>query len=126
MKLTIRLCLAFLCASTASLVHAAPPVVDNLAASSVSGTVATVGANVTSTGGVATNATIYYGPADGGTTSGAWASSVAIPALSGSATRSLSGLIPATGYFFRAFAQNADGSDWADATATFTDRKSVV
>ncbi len=98
---------------------AAPPVVENIAASGVGGSFATVGANVTGTGGEAPNVTIYYGPADGGTVSGAWASSISIPALGGSATRPLTGLAHSTQYYFRAYAQNSGGNDWADATATF-------
>ena len=99
---------------------AAPPVVDNIAASGVGGTFATVGANVTTTGGETPNVTIYYGPVNGGTVSGAWASSISIPALGGSATRQLTGLAPATTYHFRAYAQNSGGNDWADASASFT------
>jgi hypothetical protein len=97
-----------------------PPVADNVAASGIGGSGATVGANVTATGGQAPNVTIYYGPADGGTSAGAWAASVSIPSLTGTATRNLSGLAPATTYYFRAYAQNSGGSDWADSSATFT------
>lgn len=99
---------------------AVPPVVENVAASAVNGSSALIGANVTTSGGTAPDVTLYYGSTDGGTTPGAWASSLSIPALTGSATRTLTGLTPATTYYFRAYAQNSGGSDWADATATFT------
>ncbi len=97
-----------------------PPVVTNVPASGINGSSATIGANVSSTGGEAPNVTIYYGAVDGGTNAAAWASSVSIPALTGLATRSISGLTAGTTYYFRAYAQNGGGSDWADASASFT------
>ncbi|MBP7949866.1 MAG: lamin tail domain-containing protein [Verrucomicrobiales bacterium] len=106
------------CASFTTLAN--PAVVANVAASSVGGSTATVGANVTSTGGAPPDVTIYYGASDGGTTIAAWASSVSIPALNGSATRLLTGLAPATQYFFRAYAVNSGGASWAPVSDTFT------
>jgi hypothetical protein len=105
-------CLSFTTAAGA-------PAVDNIAASGITGSSAVVGANVTSTGGQAPDVTIYYGTVNGGTVAGSWAASVSIPSLTGSATRSLSGLSPGTTYFFRAFAQNSGGSAWAPASASF-------
>ena len=97
-----------------------PPQVANLPATEVTASTASVGANVLVSGGQAPDVTIHYGPADGGTNAAAWASSVTIPALVGEARRQLTGLLPQTVYHYRAFAQNAGGSAWADATSTFT------
>lgn len=99
---------------------AALSAVVNVSATSVGGTFATVGANVTNTGGTAPDVTIFYGAADGGTNAAAWASNVSIPALSGSATRVLTGLSSATQYYFRARAVNSGGEVWANSTETFT------
>ena len=96
------------------------PVVANIAATNVVASGATVGGQVTSTGGLIPNLTIYYGTSDGGTTAGSWASSVNLGAVATSATTTLTGLSPGVQYFFRAFASQAAGNSWAAATATFT------
>ena len=97
-----------------------PPVVVNSAASGIGASTATLAANVTSTGFQNPNVKIYYGTADGGTTPGNWASFVDIGAQGGAASAAVSGLTQNTTYFFRAFAQNSGGTDWADSSATFT------
>ena len=96
------------------------PVVANIAASNVVASGATVGAQVTSTGGLIPNVTLYYGTSDGGTTAGSWTSSVNLGAVATSASTTLTGLSPGVQYFFRAFATQAAGNSWAAATATFT------
>ena len=96
------------------------PVVANIAATNVVASGATVGAQITTTGGLTPNVTLYYGTTDGGTTAGLWASSVNLGAVTTSATTTLSGLAVNTPYFFRAFATHAAGSSWAATTATFT------
>ena len=99
---------------------ASPPVVENVAAVEIGATSAKLGANVVTTGGVAPEVVIFYGPADGGTNEAGWASQLVIPGLAGTAQRTVTGLQAGTQYFFRARARNEGGSDWADATATFT------
>lgn len=96
------------------------PVVANIAATSVVASGATVGAQVTTTGGLTPNVTIYYGTVDQGTNAGSWASSVNLGAVPTSATTTLSGLPMGTQYFYRAFATQAAGNSWAATSATFT------
>lgn len=96
-----------------------PPSVANIAASDIGPVTATVGANVTATGGEIPAVTIYYGPADGGTTVANWASSVSLGQISGSATTTLGALSSGTTYYFRAMAQNSGGQAWAAASSSF-------
>jgi hypothetical protein len=95
-----------------------PPVVVNIAASNVEATNATVGAQVTSTGGDTPVVMIHYGTVDGGT--GGWQQSVSLGNVADSATITLGGLSQNSTYFFRAFASNGGGSAWAPASGTFT------
>ncbi len=94
------------------------PAVANIAATNILATSATVGANVTNTGGQNPVVTIFYGPTDGGTTPASWASSVSLGAQAASATTSLS-LAQGTTYFFRARAVNSAATAWATSSATF-------
>ncbi len=95
-----------------------PPAVVNIAATEIAATGATVGAQVTDTGGDTPMVTIFYGTVDGGTA--AWQQSVSLGSQSGSATSMLTGLSQSTTYFYRAFASNDGGSVWAPASAMFT------
>ena len=99
-----------------------PPVVENVAAGSITGSTAQTGANLTSSGFAATSVKLYYGPTDGGTNAASWANVLDLGTQTAPAVypATLSGLTPNTAYHFRAFAQNSAGSDWADATATFS------
>ena len=96
-----------------------PPAVVNIAASDILPTAATVGAQVTASGGEVPSVTIYYGNSDGGTVAGDWASSVALGQIADTATTPLSGLAPGATWYYRAFASNSGGSAWASATASF-------
>ena len=97
-----------------------PPVVANIAANNISATGASVGADVSATGGEPPAVTIYYGTTDGGTAAGNWASSVSLGSGTGSLSTDLTGLTADTPYFFRAFAQNAGGGTWAASSSSFT------
>ena len=99
-----------------------PPVVENVAASGITGSAAQTGANLMTTGFAPCALKLYYGPANGGTTAASWANVVDIGTQSAAAVYpyTLTGLTPNTPYFFRAYAQNSAGFDWADATATFS------
>jgi len=102
------------------------PAVTTTAATNISANTATLGANVTSTGGENPAVTIYYGTTDGGTSPGSWASSVSVGTGSGPMTANVSGLLPSTAYYFRAFAQNSAGMAWAPASLGFTTTAVVV
>lgn len=97
-----------------------PPAVATLAASDIGPVSVTAGATVTSTGGEAPTVTLYYGPADGGTTAENWASSVSLGTTASSAITVLTGLSSSTTYHFRAFAENSGGSAWAPSSESFT------
>ncbi|MFT5409295.1 MAG: hypothetical protein ACI9NC_002016, partial [Verrucomicrobiales bacterium] len=96
------------------------PAVQNLVASDVEASSATVGAEVTVTGGETPAVTIYYGTVDAATTPGAWQASVSLGLVATTATASLGGLMDGAMYYYRAFASNSGGGAWAGATATFS------
>ena len=108
--------------STASFTTLAfsPPGVTNTAASNITGAAAQIGGDVTSTGGDPPDVTIYWGDNDAGTNGPGWDQSVTLGAQSADFSSIISGLSSLTTYYFRAFAQNAAGSEWADSTASFT------
>ena len=68
----------------------------------------------------APDAFIYWGPDNGGTDPSAWSNCVPMGAQSGPFSREVIGLSAATEYFYRCYATNAAGTDWADETASFT------
>lgn len=99
---------------------ALPPTVGTTAATAIGTSGATLGAEVTSTGGDVPAVTIYYGLTDGGTDPGAWAASVALgPVPAGAASAAVGGLAPGTTYHFRAYAENSGGAAWAPASLSF-------
>ena len=106
--------------ATSFVTPAGPPSLDNLAATGITPSAARLGVTVLATGGDAPAVTMYYGPVDGGTTPGNWASSKSLGAVNTSAFGDVSSLSENTTYFFRAFGQNSVGSAWAPATASFT------
>ena len=90
-------------------------------ASSVTVSSATLNGAVTDIGIGAPTVTVYYGKEDGGQTEGAWDSAVT---LAGTQTAGFSsnvtGLLPATTYFYGAKATNTGGDSWASETESFT------
>ncbi|MDA7881931.1 lamin tail domain-containing protein, partial [Akkermansiaceae bacterium] len=96
------------------------PEVSNLAAQNIEANSATLGADVTSTGGENPNVTIYYGPTDEGTNAVGWQGSVSLGAISGTGTAQVAGLSNGTTYYFRAFASNSGGNSWAPSSGSFT------
>ena len=99
---------------------AALPVVQNNAPQNLQATNAELGAEVTSTGGEAPEVIIYYGTADGGTTAANWTAQVSLGAQSGSASQTVSNLLPGSTYFYRAAATNSAGSAWASSSSSFS------
>lgn len=82
---------------------------------------ATLNGVVIDEGIAAPTVTIYYGDEDGGKNGGSWDSSVILPGTqSGNFSTNVTGLLPATTYYFGTKADNAGGASWASETETFT------
>ncbi|MFT7302099.1 MAG: hypothetical protein ACI8UZ_000935 [Akkermansiaceae bacterium] len=96
-----------------------PPTVINGAVTKLGPSFATVGGEVTDPGGPAPSVIIYFGDDDGGTNPDSWDESIAIGDHPGGFSAKLTGLTPATPYYFRTRATNNAGSDWADTSSTF-------
>jgi len=94
------------------------PAIENVAASNAVGFAALKG-NLTA-GGVA-DVTVYWGPADGGEDHDAWAHTNAMgEILTGEfSTNTTSGLLYGLTYYYRCYATNSIGHDWANSSATF-------
>lgn len=103
-----------------SIAPATPPTVTNLPATDIEPSSATLPGEVTDTGGATPSVTIYWGDNDAGTTTGNWDKSANLGNQAGPFSTSITGLSPSTTYFFRAFATNEAGSDWANSTSSFT------
>ncbi|MFP6878074.1 MAG: fibronectin type III domain-containing protein, partial [Roseibacillus sp.] len=99
---------------------ATPPTVANSAATNVGAASATIGGQVTDTGGEDPTVLIYWGDNNGGTSPGTWDNSIALGTHNGSFSSNLTGLNPSTTYFFRCFATNSEGDSWASSTLSFT------
>ncbi len=97
------------------------PEVDNLAASSITPISAEIGATVVNDGGDDPALRLYWGDNDGGTNAAAWDNVVEL-GMHGSGTTqttAIESLHELTTYFYRAFAENSAGSDWANESNSF-------
>ena len=96
-----------------------PTVTNDGAASGIGATVATVGAQITNTGGENPHLYIGWGTVNAGT--GSW-QHITDLGIKGTGTyyADLSPLTPGTTYYYRAYAINSAGTGWASSTATFT------
>jgi hypothetical protein len=82
---------------------------------------ATLNGMLVSTGGVPASVTVYWGAADGATDAGAWANTNHFGARApGLLCTNLTGLAAGSTYFYRFYAENADGGRWASASRSFT------
>lgn len=97
------------------------PFVANKPATSITQNSATLNGEVTATGGQNPTVRIYWGTTDGGTNPAGWqhVENLGVRGV-GSFSAPISGLTPATPYYFRAYAWNSAGGTWASATASFT------
>ena len=98
------------------------PVVDNATgAAGVTGTNAWLRGTLTSTGGLPTTVTIYWGLTNWGTTNTGWANTNAMGVLpTGLFSNQVNGLTPVTKYYYRCYATNTVGGAWAASTTNFT------
>jgi len=71
--------------------------------------------------GTTADVTVYWGTSDGGTSHGAWenTNSMGTVAETTFATNTSSDLLYGVQYYYRCYATNSAGDDWADSTASF-------
>jgi hypothetical protein len=79
-------------------------------------------------GGGDSDVLVYYGPVDGGTSAEAWAEKIELKGVKNATDFAATAgkLIFGQTYFYRAFASNASGQAWANASAPFTTLKPRV
>ncbi|MBS3742066.1 MAG: hypothetical protein KGY74_08100, partial [Candidatus Cloacimonetes bacterium] len=98
----------------------APTVTNASGASGINATSATLNGEVTDTGGENPTVTIYWDETDGGTTPGNWDQNINKGTQAGTFSSAISDLSPITTYYYRCYAENSAGSDWANSTEQFT------
>lgn len=106
--------------SSFTTLSATPAVISNLAASSVTPTSANLSGQITSTGGDAPNITLFYGPANGGTTSAGWSNSTTLGLQAGTFGHTVTGLNSNQTYYFTSQAINSAGTTWAQPALSFS------
>lgn len=115
--------LGYACLRTSTLGN---PTIINLPATNITRTSATLNGQLTDTGDkiyeTNVNVKVYFGLNDGGTTPANWGyssnwASTTVPAV---VQAQATGLTPGTKYYYRWYAQNIVGYDWADSTSSFT------
>jgi PKD repeat protein len=91
----------------------------NLPATQVQTSSATLNGQILDTGNDIPVVTLYYGPTDGGTTSGNWSQSVSLGAQPAAFAQTVFGLSSNTTYYFTAAAANVAGTVWAAPPQSF-------
>ena len=105
---------------------AALPSIVLTAATDIAAGSATLGADITDTGGDPPLVTVFYGTNDGGTDPAAWSNAVPLGPQGGPVTVPVSGLLESTTYHFTARAANAAGIAWAPSSAMFTTAEATL
>ncbi|RKY07597.1 MAG: hypothetical protein DRP66_06355, partial [Planctomycetota bacterium] len=98
-----------------------PPTVVNAAAANITSNSARLNGEVTDNGDEDPTVMIYWGVSDGGTDPnvGVWDHIELLGTQNSTFFEDISSLSPETTYYFRAYAYNSAGGDWADSTASF-------
>jgi len=96
-----------------------PPTVVNAAATNITSNSARLNGEVTDNGGEDPTVMIYWGTSDGETTPGNWDDTELLGTQNSTFFEDISSLSPETTYYFRTYAYNSAGGDWADSTASF-------
>jgi len=97
-----------------------PTVSNNGGATDITSNSARLNGEVTSTGGENPTVYIYWGDNDGGTTPASWEHQENLGTKgAGTFSTDVSGLAPETKYYYRCYATNLAGNDWADNTESF-------
>lgn len=99
----------------------APTVTNGVGANLITGTTARLNGEITDTGNDNPAVTVFYGLVDGDINPLNWTdnASLGLKPL-GAFNYDVAGLVPDTMYFYRMYAENSAGNDWANSTANFT------
>ncbi|MBA7598129.1 hypothetical protein ES703_05139 [subsurface metagenome] len=100
---------------------AAPTITNDGGATNITDTTARLRGEITATGGESPTVHIYWGDEDRGTEAGSWDYDENLGIKGeGAFFKDISNLIPETLYYYRCYAVNSAGGNWADSTAQFT------
>lgn len=105
--------------AAAGSVPPSPPSVENVAASEIASSSASIGGLVTETGGFFPTTIVYWGDNDGGTDPAAWDSMIDFGPQGAGFGGEVSELSPETTYYFRSFVSHNGGNAWAPAASSF-------
>jgi hypothetical protein len=101
-------------------------VTNSTGASNVTATAARLNGEVTSTGGENPTVHIYWGATDGVMNPANWTNDLILGTKPAGAFYSdISSLTTGIPYYYRCYATNSAGSDWADSTSSFTPTNTV-
>lgn len=96
------------------------PSVTNTAAVNITSSGARLGGTVTDPGSSPPTVTIYYGDNDAGASLTGWDANVSAGLQTGTFAVDVSGLAANTTHYFRCYAQNPSGGNWAPSSLSFT------